>query len=583
MKKFNGLKRTGSRRWVTLFCLGIGLAAAVQSSLGQRSFPDLSEERNPLKIQRVPQAGDEKTTSPIQPPVSTAPQTTGQALEGPVDPTAYRLGPGDLIGMHVLGEVDTDLCARVSADGILRLPTIGVFTVGNRIFAEVKIEILAAAQRSYRSQQMAVTLLELRSFKASVGGMVQMPGTYVLTPIDRVSSLLSSAGGFHVAEKPEEREQTELGNTWREASRKNELPAYSTRRLQLIHRDGSAQNVDFLLFLRAGRPEGNPFLQDGDFLLAPPLAARTGMLGVYGAVNHQGVFEYLPGDDLQRALLLAGDLTAEARRDSVEITRFSDDQAGYTTFCVCLDEAGTLNTALQPDDRVFIRPRSNYHPRLQVELCGEFVKPGFYPVGRDGMPLTEILNVAGGFTPRASLREAVLRRSLGLKKSDPELDRLRALKPADMTALEYQYYKISNQETKGQVAVDLHALWMDGDSSANVLLRDGDRLEVPAITRTVKVSGQVYQPGLVTWEPGKDHKYYIEKCGGYSWHANKGKTRIIKGVSGQWVKPGNSPVEEGDTVFIPEKGETNWWFSAKDAIMVLAQVATIYLVIQTVK
>jgi protein involved in polysaccharide export with SLBB domain len=583
MKKFDGIIRTGSRWWVTLFCLGVCLAAA--GSWGQVQIPHRQEKKPALDESLLP---EEEQPAGISLEELLEGKTTInlQALEGPIDPATYKLGPGDLIGVTVMGQVDKEISARVTADGALRLPTIGLFNVGNRIFAEVKEEILAQARSRYRTPQMAVYLLELRSFKASVGGRVRQPGTYAMTPIDRVASLVSRAGGFYnpAAPKKVPAQPTAVTEERDGQTHQSDLlppvPAYSSRRVELIHRDGTKQNVDLLMFLRAGRAEGNPYLQDGDFLLVPPLNPQTGLLGVFGAVNNQGIIEFLPGDDLGRALLLAGELTLEARRDSVEITRFAEDHTGYSTFYVSLDDSGALATVLCADDRIFVRPSNLYHPRFQVELLGEVMKPGFYPVSAEGTRLADILRLAGGCTPRAGLREATLTRRFGQELVDPEYERLRLMTAAEMTPLEYQYYKAKSQESKGRVVLDLYRLYVKGDSTQNILLRDQDVLEVPVISRTVKISGQVTQPGIVDYSPGKDYTWYVQKSGGFSWHANRGKARIIKAISGKWVKPGKTDIEEGDTIFIPEKIDVNYWQISKDIMMVLAQAATIYLVIQ---
>jgi protein involved in polysaccharide export with SLBB domain len=557
----------------------------------QAQIPRTQQVEKPVFMESLPADEEEFPENPLQQLLGEKSPLTSQALEGPIDPATYRLGPGDLVGVIIMGEVDKELSARVTADGALRLPTIGIFKVGNRVFAEVQQEILTQAQRSYRTQQMAVTLLELRSFKASVGGMVRRPGTYILTPIDRIASLLTQAGGFYnpaTTLKSRQAQQKYGTSEWGEKimvehDQISEVPAYSTRRVQLIHRDGSTQNVDLLLFLRAGRPEGNPFLQDGDFLMVPPLSPRAGLLGVYGAVNNQGLFEFLPGDDIQRALLLAGGLTPEARRDSVEITRFGDDQVSYETFFVCLDDSGSLTLPLLADDRIFVRPRHLYHPRFQVELRGEVMKPGFYPVRAEGTPLTDILEAAGGFTPRASLHEATLTRHSREQQVDPEVERLRQMRTLEMTWQEYQYLKVQTLEISGRVAVDLQRLAVEGDPTQNILLQDQDILEVPPTSHTVKVSGQVGQPGITGYEPGKNYKWYVEKSGGFSWNANPRKVRIIKGITGKWLKPGSTTIEVGDTIFIPEKAGVHYWNVSKDVIMVLAQIATIYLVIQSTK
>ena len=129
------------------------------------------------------------------------------------------------------------------------------------------------------------------------------------------------------------------------------------------------------------------------------------------------------------------------------------------------------------------------------------------------------------------------------------------------------------------MVLDLYELFVNGDSTQNVLLRDLDILEVPPITHAVKITGQVNQPGLVNYEPGKPSSYYIEKSGGLSWNASRSRIRVIKGVSGKWVKPGHTLIEEGDTIFVPEKSDVDYWQLYKDIMLVATQFATIYLIV----
>lgn len=510
----------------------------------------------------------------------------GQPLEGPINPQTYRLGPGDLIGVNVMSDVNEEYLARVSADGTLRIATIGILAAAGKTFAQAKAEILEMAKRSYRSSEIAIYLVEIRTFRASVGGMVWAPGTYTLTASDRAVSLLARAGGFYNPMRREEEQDLTQVKAILEREKKEEkipeLPSYSARRAQLVHLDGSVETVDLLLFLRAGKPEGNPFLRDGDFLLVPSLNPKSGLIGTYGAVNHQGLIEYLAGDNLKRALLFAGGVTSDAKRDSIEITRFITARSEFQTFFVNLDDSGALATPLQPDDRVYVRTLPLYHPRCQVELRGEMMKPGFYPVAEAGTPLAEIIRHAGGFTPRASLREATLTRQFGLELIDPEYERLRLMQAKDMQPLEYQYFKNKSQEIKGSVVVDLYALFAKGDSTQNILLQNRDILEVPPVTHAVKVTGQVNEPGIVAYEPAEEYSYYIGKSGGYTSNASRGRIRIIKGVSGKWVKAKHTLIEEGDTIFVPEKPEIDYWQTYKDVMLVLTQFATIYLIIKNV-
>jgi len=152
---------------------------------------------------------------------------------------------------------------------------------------------------------------------------------------------------------------------------------------------------------------------------------------------------------------------------------------------------------------------------------------------------------------------------------------------AEMTVNEREYFKIKSRELVGGMGVDFVALFDHKDHTQDILLRDRDLIIVPAQEQTVKLTGQVVNPGLYIYKPGQTLNYYLQEAGGYNWNVRKSKVRIIKNKTGEWMKPNdNTIIEVGDTIFVPEKPERDWWLIAKDLITVGAQMATIYLVIQ---
>jgi protein involved in polysaccharide export with SLBB domain len=65
------------------------------------------------------------------------------------------------------------------------------------------------------------------------------------------------------------------------------------------------------------------------------------------------------------------------------------------------------------------------------------------------------------------------------------------------------------------VAIDLEEAINNPNSSANILLRDGDVLTVPQFSNTVKISGDVMYPSSVNYKEGETLSYYIDRAGGY--------------------------------------------------------------------
>ena len=99
----------------------------------------------------------------------------------------------------------------------------------------------------------------------------------------------------------------------------------------------------------------------------------------------------------------------------------------------------------------------------------------------------------------------------------------------------------------------------------------------------VNVTGEVRYPGLIPLVPGEGVNSYIDRTGGYSWNADQDKVRVIKGKTGVWVKLDKvERVEAGDTIFIPEKAEVNWWEIVRDTSAVLGQLATFIILAQSI-
>ncbi|MCX6640675.1 MAG: SLBB domain-containing protein [bacterium] len=578
-----------------IFLLGwVYLSGSVATAQNIYSGQDAStygkEPKNPLEIPPSdfkPLQEQRPLEGPMQSLLKEDLPALGQPLEGPVDPLTYCLGPGDLIAVFVSAKIEQQLLARVTADGMLRIPTLGLFSVQNRLYGEVRDEILQVARSRYKAEGIAVSIIQVREFKASVGGMVWAPGTYKVTATDRVSALISRAGGFYKPLAPEESPSAQqlhgVTPNLPKIGKLSGLPGYSTRHAQLIHRDGSRENVDLLLFLRAGLPEGNPALRDGDFLLIPPLSEQSGVLGIFGQVQQQGVVEYVAGDNLGRALSLAGNVTGDALLDSIEITHFVGDGSSFRTVYVNLNEPGALETPLFPDDRIFVRPKPQYHRLCQVEVRGEVAKPGFYPVTESGIKLSELIKTIGGFTPRASLSEATLIRWNVAEQTDPEYERLLGSSRSELSRAESEYVKIKTRERSGRLAINLTNLVEGANTAQDVMVLSGDILEVPAISNTVTLTGQLKNPGLITFTPGSSYKDYINESGGFASNADKSHVMVIKARTGTWIKAKSATIEEGDTIFVPGRPDFSAWQFTKEVLLVITQFATIYLIIKTTK
>ncbi|MBN2413599.1 SLBB domain-containing protein [candidate division KSB1 bacterium] len=532
-----------------------------------------------------------KKTPQLESPVPSIP------LEHPVDDQQYIVGPGDILRIIIGNRLESTYNVKITPEGTLVIPTIGEINLSGMVLADAKKHILEKIKTKYLDDDVTITLSEIRSFKVTVSGSVVFPGLVIVNAMDRVSDAIFLSGGFIEEEGslqetvPENKstvrnpatERAKTDKVEESKSETEERPKTASKRNIIVkRRDGSMLRADFLKYQLCGDLETNPYLVDGDVIIVPTKVEKVGEIGIFGAVKTPDTFEFVPGDCVGGILDMAHGFTIDADSSRIELVRFVDNKSKTENIFLTLDteenKQKTLNFLLNPDDRLFIQHIPQYHRKRLVEIKGEVLYPNNYPLSEEVKTLTDVIKQAGGFTPRASLNNAyVIRRSLK-NVEDPELERLMYVEVRDMTQLEREYYKIKSTERTGKIAVDFIALFENNDKSQDVLLKDDDLIVIPAKGLTVNVTGQVVNPGLFQHKSGEKLNFYITEAGGYNWNARKNKVRIIKAKTGEWMKPRSTIIEQGDTIFVPENPEINWWVVARDFVTVAAQIATIYLV-----
>jgi protein involved in polysaccharide export with SLBB domain len=133
------------------------------------------------------------------------------------------------------------------------------------------------------------------------------------------------------------------------------------------------------------------------------------------------------------------------------------------------------------------------------------------------------------------------------------------------------------------MTIDFQQLFENGDLTEDVLLKSGDQIVISKDRETIMISGAVDSPGAMIYKPGHTIETYIERAGGYGWNARKNKTRVIKARTGAWVWAKDvRSLGPGDTIWVPEKPDRDWWSLFLQGLATAGQVATIILVVDTV-
>jgi protein involved in polysaccharide export with SLBB domain len=308
-------------------------------------------------------------------------------------------------------------------------------------------------------------------------------------------------------------------------------------------------------------------------------------VAIHGEVNVPGPYEFQYNMRVSDLILQAGNLTRSAYMLQAEVAKV-DPGNKISNIRVDLQKLmngdESVDILLEPDDQVFIRKIPNWELGALVEVRGEVKFPGFYLIVMDTTRLSDIINQAGGFTDEALIGESKLERKHELVIEDKEFERLSQMSRADMSESEYEYLVMKhNSDNINEIVVDFNKLMLQGHEAEDVLLKDGDVIHVPKRPDVIYVSGRVSKPGGILFMPGKNFDYYIKKSGGYTWDANKRRTKIIK-VTGEIKSVGAiKNFEPGDRIFVPRKSDRDFWRVFYDSVMVLGQLAAVYLVIRT--
>lgn len=570
--------------------VGVVLGAMVVLATFSSGFPQTleellreSRERQSAERSRRPEISPlglkEVTEKPAVPPTIEIPEEK-TALDRRIDPEEYVVGPGDEFMLYLWGQLDQGQLLRVNPEGRLLVPYVGPIEVADKTLAEAKEEIVRRVKMRYDKVDVSIELSNVRRFRVFVTGEVKEPGTYHAWAVDRVSDMIKKAGGIRLKEVQARRSEI------RETERTREIG--SRRNVKVSRRNGETIAVDLDRFLSIGDLEANPYVKTGDVIYVPP---KGETLTILGAVKMEGIYEFKQEEGLWDLIELAGGIKENAQWSGVEVVRFKEDGVTKEHFEVDLSELFRSNPGhpeeeflLKGDDQIFVRYLPSWHRKAIVWTYGELKYPGPYPIEEGRTTLSQLVEQAGGLTEDAFPTKAEISRWEGRQAVDPEFQRLRDMANVSggiegMNGLEYAYFKTKSREKRGAMAVDFERLFLEGDSTQDVLLKHGDSIVIPRKLEMVNVTGEVRYPGLIPFERGKGVSFYVDRTGGYSWNADKGKARVIKGKTGLWLRLDKvEQVEAGDTIFVPEKSERDWWEVFRDTSAILGQLATFIIV-----
>ena len=475
-------------------------------------------------------------------------------IDLPVGPD-YVLGVGDSLMVNMWGAHSDRLSTFIDRLGQVVLPEAGPILINGLTIGQAQSAIQKALSTQFQDVHVEISLGRLRTVRVYVVGDVQRPGAYDVSSLSTPLSAFIAAGG-----------PTARG---------------SLRILQHYRGKQLVGQVDLYDFLLHGIRSPDDRLLPGDTVMVPAVGSQV---SVGGMVHHPAVYELNGELNLKQVIDLAGGVLAVASLKQINIERIEPHDRHTMLSLDLSDNAGEVSHKLegfkvQGGDDVVISQILPYNQQT-VYLEGHVYRPGKYPY-RDGMTISDLVHSYQDVLPEPAEHAELVRllppdfrpeiipfnlrdvligndslklhpfdivRVFGRYDIDPASVTIvgNVLRPGsfplsegmkvtdlmhmagDFTRSAYRAeadlasYVIQNGQrvlVNNSIVQLQNAL--DGDKSADVLLKPGDVLSVRTLSgwqdigATVSISGEVDHPGAYGIVPGERLSSVLKRAGGF--------------------------------------------------------------------
>ena len=262
----------------------------------------------------------------------------------------YHIGPEDLVEISVFEDEKLNKTVRVSSQGNISLPLIGILRVKGLTANELEKEIRdLLAEKYFQDPHVTVFIKEYRNQRVSVIGAVEKPGSYDVTGQRTVLDMLAMAGGLKGGREEEAGHLLFLirpPGSEEPSEEKKEIEQSKTRTFVI--------NLEDLLV------KGDLFLNvpvaHGDVINVPV----SGKIFVGGEVKSPGGFP-LKGKKMTvgQAVTLAGGVTIEADGAGTKLIRYTGNEKEIMTVNVYAIQKGHGEDLHLRENDILIVPKND--------------------------------------------------------------------------------------------------------------------------------------------------------------------------------------------------------------------------------
>jgi len=295
-------------------------------------------------------------------------------------PPKYILGTYDELIVDITGLYEANYKVKVSPDGFVRIPTIGLVKVSGLTMEAASWSIRNRLSKIYSGissgqTHVSVSLGNIRSIRVTVIGEAFRPGSYTLPSLATAFNALYACGG-----------PGKMG---------------SMRDIKVIRHGKVVANIDMYRFLIDGILMDNVSLQDEDIIKVEPYRNRV---TIDGAIKHPAIFEAFQGENLNDLIRFSGGYTENAYKSNITCFRLTEREKSV----VDVNEKDRSSFILRSGDVFKVDITSNKFIN-RVDISGSVYHPGAYALD-SGLTVKQLINKADGLKQDAYLNMASIYR-----------------------------------------------------------------------------------------------------------------------------------------------------------------------------
>jgi protein involved in polysaccharide export with SLBB domain len=445
-----------------------------------------------------------------------------------VPSTEYRLGAGDVLDVQIAGRFEVSRQqAVIDPEGLVSIPPVGTVDVGGLTLRAANRRIGEQVRNMLRHGNVTLSIMVPRCFEVVLSGEVERPGSIHTSAMRRLHEVLLDAGGV--------------------------TPRGSLRKVT-VTRDDQVTELDMLRFELDGDLTQNPTAEAGMRIHVPP---RGGTVSLTGAFRRPGDYEIDAAGSLKELLALTGGLAQNAAPTEGRLTRLGSEGRKET---VAVD----LTTALVTPGDVPLRTGDVlFVPQLVV--------------------LQDVIEVRGAFigNPESSRTTTAGRPTIVQRLELAKGDRIKDVVGRAGGAAAFADLRLAFVERTGvagprqRIPIDLRQILVAKDDTQNIVLENGDVLNLPVAEDKVYVLGEVKTPGGIDFRPDLTPREYLALAGGPTVRARFRNATVTFPDGKSYALALAPPLEAGAVVTVPEVS-VRWYQDYLSIASTLANLITSY-------